>query len=156
MRFPNVTSNDLNGKQWNLPADLAGRAALLLVAFQRWHQAMVDEWLADVPGLTARYPELKVLELPVITALNRAARWFIDSGMRSGIADPVARGRTITLYLDKAAFRKALDIPNEETITAFLLDGDGRVVWRHSGPRTQTALGALQRTLQKLGGQADE
>ncbi|MBN1195966.1 MAG: hypothetical protein JXA62_01015 [Candidatus Aminicenantes bacterium] len=152
MRFPDVMSKDLNGKIWTLPADLAGRPALLLVAFQRRHQSLVDDWLQTVTDLESDYPLLQVLELPVIAALNPAARWFINSGMRGGIPDRAARGRTITLYLDKEAFRSALNIEDEETITAFLLDMDGRVAWRHSGPRTEAAGGELRNALALLKG----
>ncbi len=57
--------------------------------------------------------------------MNPVARWFINTGMRS---------KTITLYLDKGPFRKALGIPGEDTITILLLNKKGEIVWREEGP----------------------
>ena len=64
--------------------------------------------------------------------------------MRSGIPDPVARATTITLYLDKPAFRQALEIPDEESIVVMLIDRRGEVLWRVSGPASPEAIEALQ------------
>lgn len=61
------------------------------------------------------------------------ARTFINEGMRAGIPDPVARERTITLYVDKRAFREALGLRSEENIYALLLDREGRVLWQAEG-----------------------
>ncbi len=53
---------------------------------------------------------------------------FIDGGMRSGIPDPEARARTITLYTDVGTFRQALGLESEDTIYGVLLDEQGAVV----------------------------
>ena len=65
--------------------------------------------------------------------MNRLAQGFINSGMRGGIPDRLARERTITLYLDKDRFRQALDMPDEDHIYVLLLDQDGHVLWRERG-----------------------
>jgi hypothetical protein len=54
--------------------------------------------------------------------------------MRLGIPDKKAREVTITLYLDKQAFRKALDMPDEERIYVLLVNRKGEVLWRVEGP----------------------
>jgi predicted transcriptional regulator len=48
----------------------------------------------------------------------------------------VARARTITLYVDKAAFRQALELPHEEDIYVLLVDREGNVLWRAEGAFT--------------------
>jgi hypothetical protein len=53
--------------------------------------------------------------------------------MRAGIPDRLARQRTITLYLDKGAFRQALDLSDEEHIHVLLIDAAGKVCWRARG-----------------------
>jgi hypothetical protein len=37
-------------------------------------------------------------------------------------------------YLDKQAFRKALDMPDEERIYVLLVNRKGEVLWRVEGP----------------------
>jgi len=86
----------------------------MLIAFQQWQQRQVDTWLPLAQRLEATYSALRYYELPTIRRLNTLARTFINEGMRAGIPDPVARERTITLYVDKRAFREMLGLCSEE------------------------------------------
>jgi hypothetical protein len=67
--------------------------------------------------------------------------------MRAGINDRAARQATITLYLDKRAFRAALRLPHEGTIYALLVDRMGQVHWRADGMFTEEKGQALHRIL---------
>lgn len=133
MQFPVVTGANLLRRKLTLPADFEGELNILLIAFQRWHQSVVDTWVPFVRQLEETQKVLRYYELPVIQRLNVLARTFINEGMRAGIPDPVARDRTITLYVDKAAFRQALELPHEEDIYVLLLDRQGDVLWREEG-----------------------
>jgi hypothetical protein len=42
--------------------------------------------------------------------------------MRAVIRDRNVRQRTVTVYLDKKAFRDSLDIPNDSAVHWFLID----------------------------------
>ena len=105
--FPKLTAANLQKKTLSLPEDFAGERNLLLIAFQRKQQKNVDTWLREMKRFEST-PDFHYYELPTLGKLNPIARWFINRGMRSGIPDPEARARTITLYLDKAEFKKAL------------------------------------------------
>jgi hypothetical protein len=131
--FPSVTGRDLNGRTLQLPKDLAGDVDLLFVAFVRGQQADVDTWNSFADTAKTKYPQLKVYELPVLSRGIGFMRAFIDGGMRNAIADESARASTVTLYIDKPAFRKALDIDTEEQITVLLVKRDGSVLWRAQG-----------------------
>ncbi len=48
MQFPTVSGQDLLRRKVTLPSGLEGHLNLVLVAFQRWHQALVDSWLPAV------------------------------------------------------------------------------------------------------------
>ncbi len=134
MQFPAVTGSNLQRKSLSLPAAFEGELNLLFIAFQQWQQTQVDSWIPFAKQLEEGNPKLRYYELPTIEKRNRLARTFINEGMRAGIPDPVARERTITLYLDKTAFRKALQLPNEDDIHVLLLDSRGQVQWRTEGP----------------------
>jgi hypothetical protein len=54
--------------------------------------------------------------------------------MHMGIPDKKAREVTITLYLNKPASRKALDMPDEERIYVLLVNRKGEVLWRVDEP----------------------
>jgi hypothetical protein len=130
--FPTLRAANLNGRVLNLPADFEGERNLIVIAFQREHQALVDSWLPALEQLLQQYPDLRFYELPTIYRGNPVFRAWLGA-MRSGIPDMQARERTITLYLDKATFRAALDLPHEDTIYLLPLDRAGAVVWRGEG-----------------------
>ena len=143
MQFPNVSGVDLMRHRVVLPEDLGGDLNLLLVAFQQWHQELVNTWIPFAEELERTRDGVRYYELPTIQSLNVLSRTFINEGMRAGIRDQDTRARTITLYLDKTAFRSALEMDNEDTIYALLLDGSGQVLWKAQGEFTPEKGAAL-------------
>jgi hypothetical protein len=144
--FPKLIASNLEKQTLSLPEDFAGDPNLLLIAFQREQQANVDTWLRGMKRFEA-LPNFHYYELPTIDRLNPIARWFINSGMRRGIPDSNARARTVTLYLDKVAFRKALNLPDEKQIYAVLVDSSGRVLWRAQGDFDESKAASLEKAL---------
>jgi hypothetical protein len=67
--------------------------------------------------------------------------------MRAGITNEATRARTITLYLDKRAFRRALDITGEQNMWVYLFDNSGDVLWRTEGKFTREKGEALRNAL---------
>jgi hypothetical protein len=90
MRFPAVKSSNLLRRKITLPYELQGDFNILFIPFQQWHQRLVE---ASFPGVRSQT--------------------FINEGMRAGIPNQTTREKTITLYIDKKALRRALEIPNE-------------------------------------------
>jgi hypothetical protein len=133
MQFPTVTGANLQRKKLSLPQDFRGEPNLVFIAFQQWQQTQVDTWIPFARQLEETHAGVRYYELPTIQRLGALARTFINEGMRAGIPDPMARERTITLYLDKAAFREALQLPGEDDIYVLLLDHRGQVLWRTEG-----------------------
>jgi hypothetical protein len=149
MRFPTVTARNLQRHKVTLPDDFEGERNVLLIAFQQWQQSLIDTWLPFVQRLERAQQGVRYYELPVIQRLNFAARTFINEGMRAGIPDPLARERTVTLYLDKTLFRQTLDLPHEEDIFVLLVDRQGRVLWRSEGTFTSEKGDMLTKALQE-------
>jgi hypothetical protein len=136
MQFPSVMGFNLQRKKLSLPEAFEGELNLVFVAFQQWQQSQVDTWIPFARQLEETHSTVRYYELPTIQRLNVLARTFINEGMRAGIPDPVARERTITLYLDKNTFREALQLPREDDIYVLLLDRQGQVLWRAEGAFT--------------------
>lgn len=137
IRFPTVTSDNLEGKTFTLPQDFGGERNVLFIAFQRQQQAEVDTWVPFVKPLVTRTPGTEYYEIPTIYRMIAPMRWMLNRGMRSGIDDRGARERTITLYLDKGPFKRALAIGDEKSIQVLVVDREGQVLWRTSGPFTE-------------------
>jgi hypothetical protein len=148
MQFPAVSGSNLQRQRLVLPQDFQGEQNLVFIAFQQWQQAQVNTWIPFAKQLEATHQGVRYYELPTIEKRNALARTFINEGMRAGIPDPVARERTITLYLDKRAFRKALQLPGEGDIYVLLVDRQGTVLWRAEAaftPEKGESLGAILR-----------
>ena len=134
MKFPKVSGKDLNGDSHTIPDTLTGKLNLLIVAFQKWQVRPIETWIPFLQKLVSEYPQVQFYELPTLRQFNFISQSLIDSGMRGGIRDKEMRARTITLYLDKSEFDRALGIPTENTIYLFLVDCDGNILWRETGP----------------------
>ncbi len=149
--FPKVAGSNLNKQAFSLPNSFTGELNLVMVAFQRQQQDSVNTWLPLAQQLEREYGQrLHYYELPTISRFYGLFRGFIDGGMRSGIPNLKARARTVTLYIDKVPFRKALSIPTEQMIQTFLLDRKGRIFWRTSGSLTAQKQAALFLVLDKM------
>jgi hypothetical protein len=149
MHFPTVSGRNLQRRSFEVPRDLDGALNVLLIAFQRWHQSLVDTWVPFLQQAEEKHSDLRYYELPTLQQLNPLSRVFINEGMRAGIPDPLARERTVTLYLDKEAFREALDLPNEQDIHLFLIDRQGTVLWRATGAFAPEKAAALSSAIKE-------
>lgn len=145
--FPTVSGRSLEGRELVFPRDLPGDRNVVLVAFQRWQQREVDSWMPTLRRLRASDSALAVFELPTLGQTWRPVRGWIDGGMRSGIPDRAVREATVTLYLDKGPFKRALGIPDEAHIQLLVLDRGGVVRSRIIGAATGEGIARLETAL---------
>jgi hypothetical protein len=150
MYFPKVNGSNLLRQKRILPQDFQGNLNLVFIAFQQWHQMEVDSWIPLAKELEQQYKDLAYYELPTIQSMNSFSKMFINEGMRAGIPNPKTRERTITLYLNKADFRAALGMLDEEHIYILLIDRQGKEFFRSRGSNTQDMEASLRQTLLQL------
>jgi hypothetical protein len=148
--FPEVSGFNLLREERVFPGDFQGEYNLLFIPFQQWQQREVNTWIPAAQGLESSRNDVFYYEFPTIYELPAISRTFINEGMRAGIPDQTSRERTITLYLDKSRFKKALDISSEETITIVLVDQEGTILWRDTGSFSQKKLDSLLVRLDQL------
>jgi hypothetical protein len=133
MQLPTVKGRNLLRQKMIFPNNFAGDVNLVFIAFLRRHQDLIDEWVPFVEELAQNYSELQYYEFPTLPPKGPIYRTFLNEGMRAGIPNEATRARTITLYLDKSAFRKALDIDDEQNMWVYLFSRPGKVLWRTAG-----------------------
>ena len=150
MIFPTVTGSNLLREKLTLPRDFKGEFNLLFVAFQQWQQMEVDSWMGLVKELEEKSPDLAYYELPTIQNRNSLFKRFINEGMRAGIPNTKTRERTITLYLDKAEFRRALEMTDEEHIYILIIDRAGNELFRARGALNRDGESALRDAISGL------
>lgn len=145
--FPDVTGRNLEGRTLRLPRDFEGERTVVLVAFRQRQQREVDSWMPELNARRAADPTLAVYEIPTLASGWTPLRGWIDGGMARGIKSQAVREVTVTLYINKGPFKDALAITSEAAIHVLLLDREGRVLFRTTGPATPDGIAALRRAL---------
>jgi len=144
--FPTITAKNLNKKKIAIPDDFSQKNLIAIVAFQRWHQDLVDESIENLEKENVN-DNHHIIEVPVVKQFSKLRRMRLDGVMRAGITDYDIRQRTITAYLDKQAFRSSLSIPNEDTIYWFLVNHATKVIMlRGSGVITSEQINQIKST----------
>ena len=148
--FPTITAKNLNKKKVAIPDDFSQKNLIAIVAFQRWHQDLVDESIENLEKENVN-DNHHIIEVPVVKQFSKLRRMRLDGVMRAGITDYDIRQRTITAYLDKQAFRSSLSIPNEDTIYWFLVNHATKVIMlRGSGVITSEQINQIKSTSNEI------
>ena len=151
MRFPTLPARDLEGDHVSIPDDLPSGPRVILLPFLREHQLIVDGWVRGLAALAEAHPELSVFEVPALSRLYLAGRFYIDGGMRAGIPSIDTRRHTLTVYTDVEKLAGDLGLSSRQTVHVFLLDASGEIVWRGSGLVSAEQVSALGEALEALG-----
>jgi hypothetical protein len=149
MIFPTVMGSNLLREKLTLPRDFQGKLNVIFVAFYQWHQMEVNSWIPLAKELEEQTEGVYYYELPTIQSRNVFYQKFINEGMRAGIPNPTSRERTITLYLNKAAFRHDLEMPDEDHIYALIVDRLGNVLFSTRGSYTPEAGESLRQAIRQ-------
>jgi hypothetical protein len=144
--FPPVTSYSLDKQKVSLPSELEGQTNLLLISFKPEHQQDINSWLPTAQALQHTNFQFRYYQLPVAERENFIFRWWETSSMRSDQTDPSTWHWTIPLWVDRRKFLEDLTIPNEKQVVALLVDRQGRILWRASGPMTADSRASLMTT----------
>lgn len=148
--FPALEGHDIDGRKLVVPAQLDGSYNLVVVAYERYHQRLVDTWIERARELERRNDHIRVYEIPVIRNMSWIRRKQLDFWMSQGISDPLARATTITIYTDVDRINRSLRVPHSNNIRLFLIDQSGAVYWRGAGPYDRGQFRALEQTVEAL------
>ena len=132
-RMPLLRGEFLSGRKGVLPDAARGRVALVALGFSYDSRFAVEAWTARFRRDFGADSAFTFFEVPVIGGLARAARPFIDGGMRRGTPKALHEN-VITVYGGAGEWKLRLGFREPDDAYLLLLDRAGRVVWRHAGP----------------------
>lgn len=141
--FPSVTAYSLDKQKVNLPSGMEGQTDLLLVSFQPEQQKDIDSWLPAAQALQHASFQFRYYELPVFGKENFIFRWWDASSLRSDETDPELLHWIVPLFVDRHKLAKDLQAPNEKQVLILLVNRQGQILWRSSGPMTQDKRASL-------------
>jgi hypothetical protein len=134
--FPPLTAYNLNKQKVTLPGGMAGRTDLLLISFAPEQQKAMESWLPAAQALQHTDFQFRYYELPVEGRENLVFRWWDTSSLRSDQNDPEIWPWVVPLFVDRRKLMHELNIPNAKQVVALLVDQQGQILWRASGPMT--------------------
>mgnify|MGYP003337352420 FL=1 len=131
--FPTIHGKNLNKVKKTVPDDFVDKNLIAILAFQQWHQPIVDESIR-VLETHELDQDFNIIEVPTIAEFTKLGQMYLDGTMRAAIKDDFIRNRTITVYLNKESLREALEIPNENEIYWFVIKKDSNeIIFRGVG-----------------------
>ncbi len=141
-RFPAVRGEALDGTPFVSPRDLAGVRTVALVGFALDHRAELETWVPYLDTLVRAQPDVHA-RLFIGLNVPKFVRAGIVVAMRAAVSAPELRASTIPLFVDVEAFARSLGISDREHLTLLLVEADGRITWRGSGPFSDAAGASL-------------
>ncbi|HEV3088881.1 MAG TPA: hypothetical protein VGX96_16840 [Candidatus Elarobacter sp.] len=145
-RFPAVTGEALDGTPFSAPRDLAGMRTLALVGFALEHRPELETWVPYVDRLVNSDSGVRA-RLFVGLGVPKLVRAGIVAAMKAAVTAPELRASTIPLFVNVDAFCRAVGIGDRAHLTVLLVEPDGRIVWRGSGPFSEAAGASLSAAL---------
>jgi hypothetical protein len=141
--FPTVTSYSLDKQKITLPSGMEGQINLLILSFAPEQESDVNSWLPVAQALQHTNFQFRYYQIPIAPRENFVFRWWETSSMRSDQTDPVTWHWIVPIFVDRQKFLHDLDIPNDKQVVALLVDREGHVLWRASGPLTDEKRNSL-------------
>ena len=126
-QFPSIQGNNLNKIKKTVPDDFVDKDLIVIVAFQQWHQPLVDESIENLENEELDLTH-NIIEVPTIRKSTKLNEIYLDGVMRRAIREDKIRNRTITAYIDKEQFKDSLEIPDEQSIYWFLIEKDSNLI----------------------------
>ncbi|HEY1262406.1 MAG TPA: hypothetical protein VGF06_02720 [Terriglobales bacterium] len=156
--IPHVTAKSLNGKVVTLPADFAGKPAVLIVGFSKAGGEQCGPFARrlakEQPGPVGH--GLLIYQIAMLESAPRLIRGLIVHGIRGGVPQG-AQDRFLPLFEDENQWKQVAGFTRSDEKDAYLLlvDPDGTVRWRGHGPYSETLYNQLigQLEIIKLPGQ---
>jgi hypothetical protein len=137
--FPELKAKNLSGEEVILPEVLMGKVTLVLIAFERDAQKILDSWLEPFNMKFKDYEDVDFYEIPMLKRRWKLISRYIDGGMRSGIPQE-KHGNVMTYYGDINKYRDILDMRDKSTGYVFLIDKEGKIRWSQSGYADESRL----------------
>ncbi|RZN46788.1 hypothetical protein EF808_05085 [archaeon] len=132
-RFPQIRGHALDQRDVTLPDDAQGMVALIVLAFERQAQSMVDSWIGPFERHLCGAGRYTYFEVPMIAGLwGRMFSRFIDDGMRAGVPEK-RHHNVVTYYGNFEVYSSLLALEDRGICYAFLLDKSGFIRWRGNG-----------------------
>ncbi len=145
-RFPPVAGEALDGTSFLAPRDLAIGRTVTMIGFALEHKPELESWVPFIDALVRSRPDVRA-RLFIGLGTPKWLRRGIVTAMKAAVHAPEQRASTIPMFVDVDAFARSLGISDRTHLTLLLVEPDGRITWRGSGPFSAAAGASLTAAL---------
>lgn len=118
---------DLDGKTYLAPTELPAQKSVLILGFAHAQQEKVAAWYGALREALGQSHASSIFEVPVFNTSSLTFRSMVRNAMRMGSSSE-ERARTLTLFVDRDGFTKALSIDDLSAPTVLVVNREGRVL----------------------------
>jgi hypothetical protein len=147
--LPPFTGEDLAGAKVTLPGAARGRVALIAFGFSYDSRAPVEAWTKHARTTWGAAPQFTWYQVPMIGGFGRLAKPFITGGMRKE-TEPRYHANAVTVFGGTGPWKSRLGVGDDKLAYLVLVDGEGVVRWRYSGPFNPAAAADLDAHVRTL------
>lgn len=140
--FPEVTVETIEGRTVTLPDELVGKYSLVGIAGGKKAEEMLRTWQVPVynkfiakTGLMDEMFDVRIRFLPLFTGAMKAAKGRVVNKLKEN-NEPLVLNHVLIYAGDREPF-EAIDAFDRKEPRFFLLDPEGRIVYRAEGPFRQ-------------------
>src|SRR6185503_14010187 len=142
--LPSFSGETLEKKTIHVPDDLRGRYSFLCFASSTKAQKALESWLDPVynkfiakTGLMDEFYDVNVFFIPVFKGANKNMQQTVRKKFDETAQQDV-RGNVLFCQSELSAVIDALHMENESTPYFFLLDPEGKIIYRTTGYFSET------------------
>lgn len=143
-KFPRIEATTLSGKKIVFPDAASGKTALIVIAFRRQAQGVIDSWRLSFEEQFGNDENSIFYEIPMISSGWKMIAQIIDNGMRSGVPKSL-HDHVATYYGPLENYYEFFEIRDKRDAYVFLVDKDGYIIYKDQGYATTNKFKALQR-----------
>ncbi|MGB3618382.1 MAG: hypothetical protein WBA12_09695 [Catalinimonas sp.] len=151
--FPDLTGKTITGKNLTLPDDIKGKYTLLGVAYSQksqddletWFQPVYETFLSENKSMweTSDAYDVNIYFVPMLNGLKKAAAGKVEKRMKNDL-DPALKSHVLLYVGSLKEFKEALDLGAKDEPTFFVLDADGRIVYRTQGAYSEQKMADIE------------
>ena len=145
-QLPAHNTQSLNRTPVSLPEGLPSDRTLALVTFHREQRSQADSW---IEGLNLKNDvSISWVRIPVLGELNTPnAKSEAETRLLGRYTADIERAKMLPMFMDKAAFARAIGLKNTEQGYAVVFNRQGEVLARVEGPFDANKAQILRETL---------
>jgi hypothetical protein len=131
-QFPSMRGETLAGTSLVLPEAAAGGPALLTITFSTKAGKSARAWNERFEKDHGSQSSVTSYSVAMLEEVPRIFRGMVKSGIKKGVPQNL-RNRFLVVTSEEAAWKKYLNVTDDELPYLVLIDGNGRVIWKDHG-----------------------